>query len=141
MKKILFVCIHNSGRSQMAEAFFNHLAKGKAQALSAGTIPGSQILPAAIEAMREVGIAISHQKPKLLTLDMLESADRVITMGCDVEESCPASFVPTEDWGLEDPSGKPLEKVRQIRDKIKAQVEELLKQLNAQSPDDARSTR
>ena len=126
MKKILFVCVHNSGRSQMAEAFFNKLAKGKAVAISAGTQPARQVNPTVIAAMREVGIEIGNQKPKSLTLEMLESADRVITMGCNVAEVCPASFVPTEDWQLADPEGKPIDTVRQIRDQIKARVEALV---------------
>ena len=79
--------------------------------------------------MREVGIDISRQKPKLLTLEMLEDVDRVITMGCGAEGVCPASFVPTEDWQLEDPEGKPIEQVRQIRDEVKARVEKLIKEL------------
>ena len=110
----------------MAEAFFNSLVKGKASASSAGTKPSSQVNPVVVEAMLEADIDIREQKPKLLTFEMLESADRVITMGCGVEEFCPASFVTTEDWELEDPEGKPIEKVRQIRDEIKARVEELV---------------
>ena len=85
MKTVLFVCIHNSGRSQMAEAFFNHMAKGKAEALSAGTQPAKNVYPVVVEAMREVGIDISGNMPKALTLDMVEKADRVITMGCGAE--------------------------------------------------------
>jgi protein-tyrosine-phosphatase len=129
MKKILFVCVHNAGRSQIAEAFFNQMAKGKAKGFSAGTQPADKVNPIVIEAMREVGIDISRRKPKMLTLKMLEDADRVITMGCGVEGVCPASFVPTEDWELEDPEDKPIEKVRQIRDEIKAKVDELVRTL------------
>ena len=125
----MFVCVHNSGRSQIAEAFFNQLTKGKAVAISAGTQPAAQINSTAVTAMREVGMEIGDQKPKLLTLEMLEGADRVITMGCYTAEVCPASFVPTEDWDLDDPDGKPVEEVRQIRDKIKARVEELVERL------------
>ena len=113
----------------MAEAFFNQLAKGKAMAISAGTQPAAQINSTVAIAMHEVGIEIGDQKPKLLTSGMLGSADRVITMGCNVAEACPASFVPTEDWDLDDPGGKPIEEVRQIRDKIKARVEELVEGL------------
>lgn len=79
--------------------------------------------------MREVGIDISRQKPKMLTFEMLENVDRVITMGCSVEKACPASLVPTEDWKLDDPEGKPIERVRQIRDKIKTKVDELVRTL------------
>ena len=128
MKKILFACVHNSGRSQMAEAFFNSLAEGKAIATSAGTRPAAHVDSNVAQAMREIGIDITQQRPKPLTFEMVESADRVITMGCGVEEVCPASFIPTEDWELEDPEGKPLEKVRQIRDEIKTRVEELANQ-------------
>ena len=112
----------------MAEAFFNSLAKNKASATSAGTKPSAHINPVVVEVMLEAGVDISKQKPKPLTLEMLESADRVITMGCGVEEVCPASFIPTEDWALEDPEGNPIEKVRLIRDEIKAKVEELAKE-------------
>jgi len=129
MKKVLFVCVHNSGRSQMAEAFFNKLAAGKASASSAGTDPAPQVNPVAVEAMREMGIDISRQKPKALTFEMVEKADRVVTMGCGVEGVCPASFVHTEDWELDDPAGKPLDEVRRIRDQIRARVTELLKEL------------
>ena len=125
----MFVCVHNSGWSQIAEAFFNQLAKGKAVAISAGTQPSAQINSTVVTAMREVGIEIGEQKPKLLTSGMLESADRVITMGCNTSEVCPASFVPTDDWELDDPEGKPIEEVRQIRDKIKTGVEELVGRL------------
>ncbi|MDD5703818.1 MAG: arsenate reductase ArsC [Dehalococcoidales bacterium] len=128
MKTIIFVCVHNSGRSQMAEAFFNKLAKGKALALSAGTQPASEVNPVVVEAMREAGINISGNKPKMLTFDMVKKADRMITMGCGAEAEgvCPASFIETEDWALEDPKGKTLEQVRKIRDEIKARVIRLL---------------
>ncbi len=131
MKKVLFVCVHNSARSQMAEAFFNRLAKGKARAESGGTSPASQVNPVAVQAMREVGIDISKQKPRLLTIEMLEKADRVITMGCgaDVEAVCPASFVTTEHWELADPEGKTLEEVRKIRYEIRATIEALAKEI------------
>ncbi len=129
MKKILFVCVHNAGRSQMAQAFFNQMAKGKAKSFSAGTQPADKVNPVVVEAMREVGIDISRRKPKMLTLEMLEDVDRVITMGCGVEGVCPASFVPTEDWQLEDPEGKPIEQVRQIRDEVQAKVAGLIKEL------------
>ncbi|NWF77952.1 MAG: arsenate reductase ArsC [Chloroflexi bacterium] len=130
-KAILFVCVHNSGRSQMAEAFLNHLAKGKAQAYSAGTQPADKVNPVVIEAMREVGIDISKNRPKVLTIDMVEKAGKMITMGCgaEAEALCPASFIETEDWALEDPKGKTLEQVRKIRDEIKKRVTKLLNEL------------
>jgi protein-tyrosine-phosphatase len=129
MKKVLFVCVHNSGRSQMAEAFFNKLSRGRASATSAGTRPASQIDPTVIEAMLEVNIDISKQMPKQLTIEIMEKADLVITMGCNVEETCPAGFMPTVDWNLNDPQGKALEEVRQIRDEIRTKVEELIRQI------------
>ncbi len=127
-KKILFVCIHNSGRSQMAEAFAKHLGKGVIEAESAGTQPAEEINPTVRQAMAEIGYDMAGQYPKVMTFDMMTSADRVITMGCDVtsDATCPATFAPTEDWGLEDPKSKPIEKVRLIRDQIKARVETLI---------------
>ena len=106
MKTVLFVCVGNAGRSQMAEAFFNQAAGGKARAISAGTKPASAVDPKTVEVMREVGIDISAARPKALTMEMLDQADRVVTMGCGVEGVCPASFVETEDWQLEDPKGQ-----------------------------------
>lgn len=131
MKTVVFVCVHNSGRSQMAEAFLNQLAKGKAIGISAGTQPGDNVNPVVVEVMREVGIDISGNKPKALTLDMLEKADKMITMGCGADAGglCPASFVETEDWALEDPKGKSLEQVRKIRDAVKEKVIELVGKL------------
>jgi len=126
MKTVLFVCVGNSGRSQMAEALFNQAAGGKARAISAGTKPASAVDPRTIEVMREAGIDISMARPKALTMEMLDQADRVVTMGCGVEGVCPASFVETEDWQLEDPKGKSLEEVRRIRDEIKTRVTRLL---------------
>jgi len=131
MKTVLFVCVHNSGRSQMAEAFFNHMAKGKAQAYSAGTQPADKVNPVVIKAMSEAGIDISGNKPKALNMEMVEKADRMITMGCgaEAEAVCPASFIETEDWALEDPKGKTIEQVRKIRDEIKEKVTKLLNNL------------
>lgn len=127
MKNVLFVCVGNAGRSQMAEAFFNQLAQGKAKARSAGANPASEVSLTVIQAMKEVGIDISRNRTKKLTVDMIEQADKVITMGCSTENVCPATFVETEDWELEDPKGQSIEKVREIRDQIKAKVEKLLK--------------
>jgi len=129
MKKVLFVCVGNSGRSQMAEAFFNHLAKGKTQALSAGINPASRVDPTVIELMKELGIDMNGRQPKKLTVEMLDQADRVVTMGCGVEQACPVTLAETEDWNLEDPKGKSIEKIREIRDQIKARVKKLLKEL------------
>lgn len=131
MKTIIFVCVHNSGRSQMAEAFFSQMAKGKAIGLSAGTQPADSVNPVVAEAMREIGLDISGNKPKMLTLEMVEKADRMITMGCgdDASAICPASFIETEDWALDDPQGKSLQQVRLIRDQIKTKVTQLLAEI------------
>ena len=130
MKKVLFVCVHNAGRSQMAEAFFNEMAEGKAKGFSAGTRIVEKVNPLVVEAMLEAGLDISKNKPKMLTIEMLDNADKVITMGCGVDGVCPASFVPTEDWKLEDPEGKMIEQVRQIRDEVKLRVEGVMKELD-----------
>jgi len=129
VRTALFVCVGNSGRSQMAEAFFNQLTRGKAKALSAGTDPGASVDPKVVEVMREVGIDISKNKPKALTTDMIDRANLVVTMGCGAEAACPASWVETRDWGLEDPEEKPIEKVREIRDEIRARGIALLKEM------------
>jgi len=131
MKTILFVCVHNSGRSQMAEAFFNKLAGGKAQALSAGTQPAAEVNPVVVKAMREAGINISGNKPKMLTMDMVNKAEKMITMGCGDEAGavCPASFIKTQDWALEDPKSKSLDQVKKIRDEIKERVIKLVKEI------------
>ncbi len=126
MKTVLFVCVGNSGRSQMAEAFFNQMARGRALALSAGIQPSDKVNPVVVEAMREVGIDISNTLPKPLTAEMAEQADRIVTMGCGAEGVCPATFVKTEDWGLEDPKGKPLGKVREIRDEVRNRILKML---------------
>ena len=127
MKTVLFICVHNSGRSQMAEAFFNHMAKERAKAISAGSHPADKVNPVAAEAMREAGIDISRNKPRLLTLKMMAGVDRAITMGC--EDGCPLTTVPTDDWALEDPKGKTIEQVRKIRDEIKTRVAKLVKEM------------
>jgi arsenate reductase len=125
VKTVLFICVHNSGRSQMAEAFFNQMAKGKARAISAGSQPDDKVNPAVVKAMREVGIDISRNKPKLLTLEMMEGVDIAVTMGC--ENSCPLTTVETDDWALEDPKDKPIDQVRKIRDEIKVRVVSFIK--------------
>ncbi len=131
MKTVVFVCVHNSGRSMMAEAFFNQMAKGRARALSAGTQPGDRVNPTVVEAMKELGIDISGNKPKMLTFEMVDGSERMITMGCGAEAGavCPARFIPTEDWALEDPKEKSIETVRKIRDEIKVRVDKLVRQI------------
>lgn len=131
MKKILFVCVENACRSQMAEAFFNRMSK-TARASSAGTKPTSGVNPLAVQVMKEIGIDLTNAKPKLLTLEMLDAADRVITMGCAVDDVCPGTIVETEDWRIEDPAGKPIEEFRRARELIKEKVEKLVRELEGQ---------
>jgi arsenate reductase len=126
MKKVIFICVHNAGRSQMAEAFFNSLTGGKALAISAGSRPADSVNPVAVQAMREVGLDISGRRPRLLTPELLEGVDMAVTMGCGDDAACPAAWVKTVDWQLDDPAGQPLEKVRQIRDEIRRKVTQLL---------------
>jgi len=125
---VLFVCVHNAGRSQMAAAFLTSLAGDRVNVLSAGSMPADQVNPAAIEAMREVGIDISANAPKILTDEAVQDSDVVITMGCG--DTC--KFYPGkryEDWVLEDPAGKGVESVRPIRDEIRARVEWLIAEI------------
>ena len=126
---ILFVCVENAGRSQMAEGFFNKHAPGRYQAISAGTKPVSEINPVAIEAMREVGIDISNQKSKEITEDMIRNSHKTVNMGCMDKDSCPLFLHNVLDWNLEDPKGKSIEKVREIRDEIDRRVNELVASL------------
>jgi arsenate reductase len=128
MRLVLFVCVHNAGRSVMAEALFNRLAGDGAQAVSAGTIPGGPPHPEVVEAMREVGVDVSAHRGRLLTDQMVGEADRVITMGCAVDEAaCPAiRYTDVEDWGLPDPKGQSIERVREIRDEVQRRVEALI---------------
>ena len=126
-KIILFVCIENAGRSQIAEGFFNRSAPEGYRALSAGTKPVSQINPVVIGVMKEVGIDISNQKSKEITGDMMRNSFKTVNMGCMDKESCPTLFLPNVlDWNLEDPKDKPIEKVREIRDEVKLRVKELV---------------
>ena len=125
---VLFVCVHNAGRSQMAAAFLTHLSEGAVEVRSAGSAPADSINPAAVQAMAEVGIDITAEKPKILTDQAVRESDVVITMGCG--DTCP--FYPGkryEDWVLDDPAGKGVESVRPIRDEIRRRVENLLGQL------------
>jgi arsenate reductase len=129
MKTVLFICVHNAARSQMAEAFFNEMTGGRHVGMSVGSQPAERVNPKAVEAMSELGIDISGAWPKKLTAEMVEVANLVITMGCG-EDVCP--IVPKEVlvWKLEDPSGKQLEVVREIRDEIKVRIENLIKALD-----------
>lgn len=127
MKKLLFVCVENAGRSQMAEAFAKRYGKGKVEAVSAGTMPSNEVNPVVIQVMQEKGIDISKNKPKLVNTQMVQEADAVIVMGCGAEGFCPAPLLKkVVDWELEDPKGKPIEKVREIRDEIERRVKNLL---------------
>lgn len=125
---VLFVCVHNAGRSQMAAGWLQHLAGDRVQVLSAGSAPADSINPVAVEAMREVGIDITGNQPKILTTEAVKESDVVITMGCG--DTCP--FFPGkryEDWVLEDPAGQGIESVRPIRDEIKSRIETLLSEI------------
>ncbi len=128
MKKILFVCVENAGRSQMAEAFAKKYGEGKFTVLSAGNKPAEKVNPVVIEVMKEKDIDISQNKPKLLTFQLAQESDLIVTMGCDDQGICPGPFFkPTVDWKLKDPKGKSIEKVREIRDQIESQVQDLLR--------------
>ncbi len=124
--RVLFVCVHNSGRSQMAEAFTRALSCETVEARSAGTMPGSELNPLVAQAMAERGIPLTGQYPKLIDQQMVDEADYAFTMGCAIDEACPAVFVPSEDWGLDDPAGEPIETVRRIRDEVEAKVRAML---------------
>jgi arsenate reductase len=127
---VLFVCVHNAGRSQMAAGFMTHLGQGRVEVLSAGSAPKDSINPVAVAAMAELGIDISNNSPKVLTTEAVQQSDAVITMGCG--DACP--YFPGkryEDWVLEDPAGQGIESVRVIRDEIKVRVENLLADLLA----------
>ena len=130
MKRVLFVCVHNAGRSQMAAGFMEHLADGKIEVLSAGSAPKESINPIAVLAMAEKGIDIANRKPKILSAEAVQASDVVITMGCG--DTCP--FFPGkryEDWVLDDPAGKTIEEVRLIRDEIESRVKSLVSELLA----------
>ena len=129
-KTVLFVCVQNAGRSQMAEAFLNAMASQRGlnvRGVSAGTMGAGTLNPIAVQAMEEADISMAEHYPKQLTPEMVKAADKIVSMGCGVDAAaCPAKFIVTEDWGLDDPAGRPIERVRQIRDQIKSKVEALL---------------
>ncbi|MEU7007547.1 arsenate reductase ArsC [Streptomyces sp. NPDC046332] len=130
LASVLFVCVHNAGRSQMAAGFLNHLAGDRIEVRSAGSIPGDQVNPAAVEAMQEAGVDISGQEPKVLTTEAVQASDYVITMGCG--DACP--IFPGKkylDWALADPAGQGVEAVRPIRDEIRNLVEGLIAEIDA----------
>lgn len=126
-RTILFVCVENAGRSQMAEAFARRRGLS---ALSAGTVPSAEVNPVVVQAMKEKGLDIGGNRPKMLTVEMIQEADLVVTMGCSVEEACPRPMLAQMqkklvDWDLEDPKGRPIEGVRTIRDEIEMRVSRL----------------
>ncbi|CAG7996223.1 unnamed protein product [Penicillium salamii] len=128
---VLFVCVHNAGRSQIAAGFLSHLAGDTVEVRSAGSAPVASINPAVVEAMREEGIDLTNQKPKILTSDAVQASDVVITMGCG--DVCP--FFPGKqylDWQLQDPAGQGIEAVRPIRDEIRHRVESLIQEIRSQ---------
>jgi arsenate reductase len=128
MKTVLFACIHNAGRSQMAAAFFNAMARhAGARAVSAGTRPADRVHPEVVEVMREAGIDLGGARPQLLTQELAQSAHLLITMGCG--EQCPVvPGLPRDDWSVPDPKGQPRSRVREIRDDLRARVARLLAQ-------------
>ena len=128
---VLFVCVENAGRSQMAEGFFRKYAAENHEPISAGTKPAGNINPLAIEVMREVGIDISKQRSKILTEDMIKKSTLRVNMGCIEKESCPTLFIHNViDWNIEDPKGKSIETVREIRDIIESRVKELVSNIS-----------
>ena len=129
MSTVLFACVHNAGRSQMAEAIFNQRAQGRHRAISAGTEPAEAVHPQVVAAMLQLGIDLSGARPRLLTADLADEADVAISMGCDVAAACPALRIPMRDWALADPAGMSLAQVRDIRDDIDRRVTELLTEL------------
>ena len=132
MATVLFVCLHNAGRSQMSAALFERETKGRHRALSAGTTPGERVHPEVVEVMRELGVDLADRVPRRLTRELAEQADIVVTMGCDDE--CP--YIPGKryvDWELEDPKGRPLEEVRRTRDEIARRVRALVAELDGRA--------
>ena len=127
---VLFVCVHNAGRSRMAEAYFNRHAADRYVGRSAGTVPAERPHPEVVAAMTEDGITLEDRPGTMLTQEMTDEAVRVIGMGCAVEEACPALRVPLEDWELDDPKGKSPEEVAAIRDKIEIKVRNLIAELD-----------
>ena len=131
-KNILFVCVENAGRSQMAEAFFRKFSSNQFNVSSAGTTPSSQLNPIVVQVMKEIGIDMTNQQPKLLSDSMIETSFKTVNMGCMDKESCPSLFVQDViDWNISDPKEKSLDDVRKIRDKIKSEVIHLIETLKA----------
>ena len=130
MKKVLFVCVENAGRSQMAEAFFRKYLPSGFEPVSAGTKPAEKVNPIVIQAMKEVGIDIESQSPQNISKQMIDESEKSVNMGCMDKESCPALFLKdVVDWQIQDPKGKSIEEVRKIRDQIEHKVKEFVSQL------------
>ena len=131
-KNILFVCVENAGRSQMAEAFFKKYAKNQFHVISAGTSPSSHLNPVVVSVMNELGIDLKNQKPQLLSSSMIKNSNKTVNMGCMDKESCPSLFVKdVDDWSIEDPKGKSINDVRKIRDQIKNDILNLLNSIES----------
>ncbi|MEC4847942.1 MAG: arsenate reductase ArsC [Nitrosarchaeum sp.] len=129
-KKILFVCVENAGRSQMAEAFFKKFMPKGFEVISAGTKPSDKINPIVLQAMNEIGIDMKNQTPKTISQQIMSESEKAVNMGCIDQESCPALFLKDVlDWQIPDPKGKSIEQVREIRDQIKSKVMNLIKSL------------
>lgn len=138
MLDVVFACVHNAGRSRMAEALFNREAAGRYRAASAGTEPAERPHPEVVAALDEVGIELDVTPGRLLDPDLVDAAGRLVSMGCSVEEACPATITPMADWDLPDPKGRPMDEVRAIRDDIAARVRALVVELDAEHGDDER---
>ena len=132
MPDVLFVCVHNAGRSRMAEALFAREAGDRYTAASAGTEPAGRPHPEVVEALAEIGIDLEPTAGQLLTPDLADASGRLISMGCSIEDACPATTTPMEDWALTDPKGQPIERVREIRDEIARRVRALAVELDRQ---------
>ena len=128
---VLFVCVENAGRSQMAEAFFRKFTENRFNVISAGTIPSNELNPIAVQVMKEIGIDMNNQNPKMLSESMISNSFKTVNMGCMDKESCPALFVKDViDWNIPDPKEKTIEQIREIRDQIKTEVLNLIATMN-----------
>ena len=135
MTTVLFACVHNTGRSQMAEAFFNRLADpAKARGISGGTEPATEMNATVLGVMKEIGIDLVAEghRPKIAEPEALAGGDRAVSMGCGVSLACPVRLGKMEDWGLDDPKGQPVERVREIRDQVRGHVERLVRELGVE---------
>ena len=130
-KNVLFVCVENAGRSQMAESFFKKFTKDRFNVISAGTIPSKNLNPIVVQVMKEIGIDMTSQSPKTISNSMIDNSFKTVNMGCMDKESCPALFVKDViEWNIQDPKEKTIEQVRKIRDQIKSEVLNLIKSID-----------